>query len=576
VSARTTVLLAGLLAAVAAPADAATFAPCAEAPAPIVCSRVPVPVDRSGGVPGTIDLAIYRAPATGPSKGVLLVLPGGPGDGGLAYLVRRLSAFDEARATHDVVVMDPRGAGRSAPLRCDDAAACAAELGATSRLYTSRDVADDADAVREALGVERIAVYGVSYGGWYAQTYARRHPEHVAALALDAPVGRADIDDPFSRSSFAARPGALRALCDPCSRDPYADAAAVVRKLPTATLATVAAAAATLDLNPAVRAELGAAAAARRAGDPKPLARLAEGALLQPPEDRTRFNPGANVVVQCEERALPWERTTPPQQRLAEAQRRLATIPPAAFAPFGPAFALLSGLVPQCLDWPAAPESPTVGGDLPPVPALVLAGEADVRVPPAGVRDVAAAIPGATYMELGDVGHGGLGEEPTGCVSRALAAVVNAQPIVPCRAAGLKPRPPFARRLAEVPGRDRRRRVVSAAVLTATDAINQAALRVDALRHTVDDVRFAGLRGGRAHGDEDRVALHDAQWLRGLKVSGTARADGRHELRLAGLARGRLRVRGARVTGRVDGVAVRVRIDRERVGAAGVPVGAML
>lgn len=51
---------------------------------------------------------------------------------------------------------------------------------------------DDADALREAMGVERVVVFGHSYGGFLALEYALRHPRRVDALILanTAPVMR--------------------------------------------------------------------------------------------------------------------------------------------------------------------------------------------------------------------------------------------------------------------------------------------------------------------------------------------------------------------------------------------------
>jgi proline iminopeptidase len=46
--------------------------------------------------------------------------------------------------------------------------------------------ADDADALREHLGHERIVVLGHSYGGFLAQEYALRYPERLAGLVLCA------------------------------------------------------------------------------------------------------------------------------------------------------------------------------------------------------------------------------------------------------------------------------------------------------------------------------------------------------------------------------------------------------
>ena len=576
-SARTRVLLLSATALLATPTGAAAdvaFAPCE--PAPIQCATVTVPVDRSGAVPGTIDLAVYRAPATGPSRGVLLGLPGGPGDGARGYFVRRLAAFDAARRTHDLVFLDPRGAGRSGALRCDDAAGCTAELGPAAHLYTSREVADDVESVRAALGVDRVALYGISYGAWYAQTYARRYPDRVSALALDSPVTRAYLDDAFDRDSFAAIPAALRALC-PCPRDPYRDAAAVVRRLTGENLIEAAQAATTLDLNPAVRSALGASVAAHRGGDTEPLKRIVEAALIEGDEDRERFNPGTNLVVQCEERGLPWERTAPADQRLPEAQRRLAAIPPSAFAPFAPGFALLGGIIPGCVGWAAAPDSPLVGGDLPPVPTLVLAGEADIRTPAAGARALAGSVPGARYLEVGDVGHSVLSEDPNGCGSRAVAALIDGTALpASCPAADLRPRPPYARHLADVPGRGRTRKLVAAAVLTATDALNHIAAGLDARKGDSLTISFRGLRGGGMRGSRRIVSLTRAQWIRGLEVSGVARAGGVHDLRITGVARGMVRLRGRRFVARLRGRSIRGTLDLGAVGASGTPVGDML
>ncbi len=46
----------------------------------------------------------------------------------------------------------------------------------------------DLDAVRQALGLNKVAVLGDSYGGLVAMAYAAAHPEHVAKLILsDSP-----------------------------------------------------------------------------------------------------------------------------------------------------------------------------------------------------------------------------------------------------------------------------------------------------------------------------------------------------------------------------------------------------
>ncbi len=117
------------------------------------------------------------------------------------------------RDQFDVVVYDPRSTGQSEFRDCPDAATayyaedglptapsartfaerCIAESGADAldlARYGTRAVAEDIDALRDVLGVERISLYGVSYGTVVAQAYAAAHPDRVDALVLDAPVDR--------------------------------------------------------------------------------------------------------------------------------------------------------------------------------------------------------------------------------------------------------------------------------------------------------------------------------------------------------------------------------------------------
>jgi pimeloyl-ACP methyl ester carboxylesterase len=48
------------------------------------------------------------------------------------------------------------------------------------------EVIDDAAAILDAAGVDRVIVYGTSYGSYLAQGFGARHPERVAGMALDS------------------------------------------------------------------------------------------------------------------------------------------------------------------------------------------------------------------------------------------------------------------------------------------------------------------------------------------------------------------------------------------------------
>jgi proline iminopeptidase len=109
-----------------------------------------------------------RYEVEGDGAGVPIVLvAGGPGSShhGFHLTHRRLAALGR------LVYLDNRGRGRSDP-------------GVGPAPYTiERDVAD-VEAVRRALGAERIVLYGRSYGGMVAQAYALTHPARVQALIL--------------------------------------------------------------------------------------------------------------------------------------------------------------------------------------------------------------------------------------------------------------------------------------------------------------------------------------------------------------------------------------------------------
>src|SRR5271155_4102763 len=65
--------------------------------------------------------------------------------------------------------------------------ACRAELEKRADLtqYTTSIAADDLDDVRQAMGYDKINLYGGSYGTVAALVYLRRHGDHVRTLTLE-------------------------------------------------------------------------------------------------------------------------------------------------------------------------------------------------------------------------------------------------------------------------------------------------------------------------------------------------------------------------------------------------------
>jgi len=91
---------------------------------------------------------------------------------------------------HRVIVYDRVGYGHSS--RDDD----------SPGTYTYASNARDLAALLDALGIQRAAIAGWSYGGAVVQTFAVEHPERVSHLALIGAVGPAEKnnpDDPLGR-----------------------------------------------------------------------------------------------------------------------------------------------------------------------------------------------------------------------------------------------------------------------------------------------------------------------------------------------------------------------------------------
>ena len=66
---------------------------------------------------------------------------------------------------------------------------CADDLGDSRRqFFTTADTVEDLEALRIALGADKLALDGISYGSYVAQRYALAHPQHVRALVLDSVV----------------------------------------------------------------------------------------------------------------------------------------------------------------------------------------------------------------------------------------------------------------------------------------------------------------------------------------------------------------------------------------------------
>jgi pimeloyl-ACP methyl ester carboxylesterase len=447
ISARRVVrLLAAIAAAVAGLAGATTAAAAGLCPGGARCGTVTVPFDRADPAAGTIDIAYAFVPhsdASSPSLGTVVPNPGGPGQSTIASAGLYLQGAPQLFAQRDLLLIDPRGTGGSGALTCPSLAGrqpldeaeiarlCSADLGSRAGRYGSADVADDVDAVRAALGIDKLDLWGDSYGTFLMQVYAARHPEHVRSVVLD---GAFPIEsDPWGRDVLR---GVRRVIPLVCSRmlrcsgrralAQIGELAVRLRRRPIEFTAATPRGRLHLTLGERELANLtwaggrpeelkrvpGAVAAAlrHRFG---PLKKLVVSSRLRDLDNLTVdpaiYSVVAGVATACRDYPRPYDLGAPPATRRAQYRRRLRALDRAQFRPFSPGAWLRTHIDagPKCLDWPPDPAagSGLRGLRMPDVPVLVMSGELDTNTPVEQGRAVAAQFPHATFAVVAGAGH---------------------------------------------------------------------------------------------------------------------------------------------------------------------------
>jgi pimeloyl-ACP methyl ester carboxylesterase len=190
----------------------------------VECAMIRVPLNYAQPAGQQISLAVNRvrgsASRDGNHLGVLLVNPGGPGASGrdLAKYVAMALPKDVTRR-YDIVGFDPRGVAASEPaIRCVDpkryykaprpdnvphsrgdetallgrargyARSCGNRWSWLLPHMTTANTARDMDAIRRALGENKISYLGYSYGTYLGAVYATMFPTRVRRLVLDSIV----------------------------------------------------------------------------------------------------------------------------------------------------------------------------------------------------------------------------------------------------------------------------------------------------------------------------------------------------------------------------------------------------
>jgi pimeloyl-ACP methyl ester carboxylesterase len=555
------------------------------------CGHIKVPLDRADAGLGKIKIGFELYPRKNRSRrklGTIVAVEGGPGYATTGSRSSYLELFAPLRKRRDLLLVDNRGTGKSEPILCqplqsykgnyvDAVGKCGRQLGPASDLYGTGNAADDMADVLDALGIKKVDLYGDSYGTFFAQTFAVRHPEKLRSLVLDSAyfVGGTDpfyIDtnramrDAFRyvcdrRPSCASRPGdpmrriarmAERLRQEPIvGRAPNADGVVREVEIDVGGLIYITTDAA---YTPTTYRELDAAIrAALRKKRPyyKPLLRLARETYYVGGAGRVEgYSEGLYVAVACNDYPQPYDMTVSIKRRRKQYKatlRRLRRTQPNAFAPFTIREWVTSPVeyFDSCIKWPRPsrvdPPIPP-GAPFPSVPTLVMAGDVDSVTSPEGARQTAAAFPNSTYVEVANMTHVTALADFSRCASDIVVRFVRTRDAGDTRCASeyseFRVVDKFTRR-AEGQGELPARRLTT---LVGARTVGDVMARW----YEMYGFEGMGLRGGEFTTTGSRRVkweLNGVRWVVDVAVSGTASWD-----RTTGAMRADIRLRGSGAT----------------------------
>ncbi len=419
----------------------------------VQCGQVSRALDpaRPDGPKIEVHYVVVPAMARRKLPDPVFMLAGGPGQSAIAVAPDVLGLFGRLNNRRDIVFVDQRGTGRSAPLACEDdrraPLAEQADLGAQLErltqckarllelpyirresdlgLFTTPLAMQDLDAVREQIGAAQINLVGVSYGSRAALDYMRQFPQAVRRSVID---GAAPPDMVLPASSSPDNQAAFDALLAACAGEAACakafptlrdDWATLLESLPkTVTVAhPLTGRSETFTLTrdrvlgavrgplygPALAAGLPAAISAAARGRYEPLMGLAS---LLGPRRGTLLAMGMHLSVVC-----------------AEDVPRLADTKEVPGRDFGADFARFYKRA--CTTWPRGP----VPADFYQVPAfarpvLVASGGIDPATPPRHGERVARSLgPAARHVVVPYAGHGVMG---IGCMHDVMFRFIDA------------------------------------------------------------------------------------------------------------------------------------------------------
>lgn len=393
------------------------------------CGAIRVPFERADPALGTtrVGFAVRpRSDRSRPSLGTIFAVEGGPGYSSTGTARDYVATFAGLLQRRELVLVDTRGTGLSAALRCPGSqqggvagslvvSRCAQQLGPRFDSYRTSAAADDLESVRVALGLGRISLYGDSYGTYLAQAYAFRYGGRLRSLVLDSAY-------PLSGESAWYPSGprtGIRSLKLACRRSPgcrgstrlrLRRAVAKIRRLDGDVVPLINAIWAAgysppkayLNIDRSLQAYLRAGARPYRRPDPGGPSGLGSA---------KKYSRALEMVVSCNDYPMLWKKTSSEQQRRAELRRTIRSYPRRRFAPFTPDEVSRSIFLGYryCLTAPSPgplyePAMPP-GAKAPRAPVLVVSGEMDDVTTPTEGRYVLRDFPNARQVIVPNAGH---------------------------------------------------------------------------------------------------------------------------------------------------------------------------
>lgn len=215
------------------------------------CGEVEVPLDWSNPTGETIKIAVAINPTDYPEASpYLLMNPGGPGSSGTEWVTDYIDSLGSGRlkANYNIVGFDPRGVGKSTPIKClapkeladflyypaaypylskadieatkngmeKFAQACKDNTGELLGHVDTTSAARDMDVIRAILGEAKLNYLGYSYGTLLGATYAGLYPEKVGRFVLDGVVDPTETPEESSLNQLRGFESAMKAYLKDC------------------------------------------------------------------------------------------------------------------------------------------------------------------------------------------------------------------------------------------------------------------------------------------------------------------------------------------------------------------------